>query len=431
MKAWHQFLLDQEAKIGKESVEKWLKSLQILSYDARNLYLQADNPFQLSWIKQNYPTFSLKNENGFPIKVYLSMQGSLKKEKPSLLQEIPQRIFSPSTLCSEARFSKLLEVKENQEGYRLVKALTEKKDFISQFNPILLYGPSGSGKSSLLMAAAFALQEIGLKVFYAKAETFTEHVVWAIRQGQMQNFRNTYRNIDLLIVDDVHLFSSKNATQEEFFHTFNALYSAKKQILLSANAAPLALELEPRLISRLEWGVSIGLRRPEKESLHALIEQKEIALNIELSEKAKEYLLQHWQGSFKSLTQAMEILAIKSEERRIEIDKTIYLLKEFLGSTFLDSNRIIKKVAEHFGLSSLDLLGRSQKKEVSFPRQFAMYLCRKLLELPLQQIGKNFNRDHSTVISGISQIEALAKEQNPSFIRTLSALQARIENSKS
>ncbi|HAB99754.1 MAG TPA: chromosomal replication initiation protein, partial [Parachlamydiales bacterium] len=247
--------------------------------------------------------------------------------------------------------------------------------------------------------AAHALQP-KKKVFFVRAETFTEHVVQAIRLGTMQNFRQTYRDIDVLIVDDVHIFAKKNATQEEFFHTFNTLHTSGKQIILSANAAPsLLTDIEPRLISRFEWGLSASLEpSPQKKEI---LERKAQLWKLNLHPATFDFLLKEIPPQ---AIKALQALALRADHVHIDPVLARKYLKDFLSreeELLLKPEHIIQQIATHFGIKPEDLLSKSQTREFALPRQIAMYACREKLKMPYQAIGELFDRDHSTVMSSV------------------------------
>jgi chromosomal replication initiator protein len=259
------------------------------------------------------------------------------------------------------------------------------------------------------MATALELQKSGKKVFFVRAETFTEHVVQAIRLGQMIEFRKIYRDIDVLIIDDVHIFSKKTATQEEFFHTFNTLHTSGRLILLSANVAPPKLtEIEPRLVSRFEWGISLNVEVADRA---LILEKKATLWNLPLSSELKQFLLEKCP---KEPLLALQALVFRTKGETVTPEIAARLLKDLLAKeeeNVLTADAIVKTLASHYGVTSEDLLGKSQMREYVLPRQMAMYLCRKKLKLPFQKIGELFGRDHSTVMSSVKLIEKNLKEK--------------------
>jgi len=222
MLAWQTFIQQQEKHLGKATVDSWLKSLTVVTFDSCNLYLLAKDPFHLSWFEEHIRP-KLKgfvNNNHRPIKVHIRVNESAieeNKEKKELIT------INSNTLNPDFTFDTFVLAQENKIPYKLL--LEECKNTTPTFNPIFLYGKSGCGKTHLLSAFANNLRDQGKKVFFVSGKTFTKHVVNAIRLGYMHDFRNTYRNVDCLIVEDIFFLENKKATHEEFFHTFNTLHT--------------------------------------------------------------------------------------------------------------------------------------------------------------------------------------------------------------
>jgi len=425
MQAWAQFLEQLESELGSETVDKWLRNLKIQHFDACNLYLEAQNSFQVLWFEEHVRSRSLKlvNANNKQIKIHLaSANQSSSKQKKSNDQKKDQR-FKPTTfqlnfddLNPLSLFAHFIIAEENQLVAKIIEQIIEFPESNS-YNPFYLYGPAGGGKTHLLMSLAHTLRKKGLKVIYSRAETFTDHVVSAIRAGEMSHFREIYRNVDILIIDGVHVFSRKSATQEEFFHTFNTLHLIGKQIILSANCSPQELQhIEPRLISRFEWGLVLSLEALAQNQMPKLLEIKAKALNFQLSNVIAQFLLETFTSNPKALIKGLEALVLRLhlDSRHPISALTITSAKTLLADLILDEqksvitpSRIIQEVADYFGLRVEDILGKSQTRECVQPRQIAMHLCRSKLKMPFMKIGELFCRDHSTIISGVKQIQKL------------------------
>ena len=298
----------------------------------------------------------------------------------------------------------------------------------AQSNPLYLYGPEGSGKTHLLMSVAHKLRSVGYNVVYARAETFTEHLVKAIRAAEMASLRVLYRNADVLIIDDVHTFSRKSATQEEFFHTFNSLHLAGKQIFLSASAAPQFLQfIEPRLISRFEWGIVLELHSLQSKEVIALIEKRATQLRLPLAPRVCQFLAESFSYNPKTVIRALHTLVLRthlvSKTKRQETVFTLAHIQSLLADSLeqekrsaLTAPKIMQAVAAHHGITAEDIVGKSQARECVIPRQIAMYLCRKHLKMPFIHIGDAFCRDHSTVMSAIRQVERNCQEGNAAAV---------------
>jgi chromosomal replication initiator protein len=271
------------------------------------------------------------------------------------------------------------------------------------------------------MAAAALLRENKMRAFYVNASTFTEHVVAAIRKGTMQEVRATYRSADALLVDDIHLFSRKSATQEEFFHTFNELHTRGSPIFLASEVSPGKLaEIEPRLVSRFEWGISVSL---EKEDWGHILEKKAKLWKLAIDPSLIAFLVEKFPSS---PLMALQALAIRAKDvSQIGPNLASHLLKDLLEKEALQAwtpDKIVKQVAARYGIQAADILGKSQTREAALPRQIAMYICRERLKLPFQKIGEIFGRDHSTVMASVRQIQEGIVKQKPEICEAVASL---------
>ncbi len=427
MRAWKEFVVEREKELGPETTTRWLKTLQVVDFDAGNLHLSAKDSFQVMWFNEHIrPKLaeSLVNESGRSIKVHLRVgnKGPLRKEKKKekRAEKAKPKSFELSFdhLDPNTTFKSYIPSEQDKLTYKVFTELTgyqlgEPAMELATFNPIFVSGPSGSGKTHLLMAATAAFRERGLKALYARAETFTEHVVGAIREGEMHRFRNAYRNVDVLLIDNVQVFSRKGATQEELFHTFNTLHMGGKQIILAANVAPPELQhVEPRLVSRFEWGISLQLTSPQKEQLKAILTAKAATLNYALEPKLGDFLLDNFGSSSISLTRALEALVLRahleSASGAISVPKARDMLADLMREEkrhTVTPEKIVTSVAEFFGITAEDILGKSQRRDCVTPRKIAMYLCRNSLRMPFVKIGDVFGRDHSTVMTSCRDID--------------------------
>lgn len=414
MKAWENFLLEQEKELGEATVKKWLRTLKVVKYDAQNLYLEASDSFQALWFEEHIRKKLIQgftNNNHQKIRVHLNLASKYeqlkKKAAAPAKTEAPRFMPTFDTINPLFTFDSFVVTEANEVTVKILKSPAE-------FNPIYLHGPSGSGKTHLLMAILHEMGSKGMKVTYARTETFTEHVVSAIRSSEMALFREAYRNIDALILDDVEDLAHKGATQEELFHTFNTLHLAGKPIILASKLHPSQLDhIEPRLISRFEWGITLPLELPTIAEMPALIEKKCQILKYPLHRKTIDFLVETFKSGPKALVQALEALILRTHLQTTHPTAlTIPLVKHYLNDLIqreeavkLTPQKIIYGVAEHYGIRAEDILGVSQTRESTLPRQLAMYLCRKELKLPYQKIGDIFERDHSTVMTSIKVIE--------------------------
>jgi chromosomal replication initiator protein len=459
MQAWEKFLLKLDQDLGAPTVNKWLRTLKVCNFDACNLYLEAKDSFQVAWFEEHIRSKVnelLLNNNRKKIAVHLTARGGSKKtrkgargkkaasETNKASPTPPEFSIVFDELDPYARFDHFVFCRENLLAFKLLCDVTgfDPEDGslgapetpLATFNPLYLYGPPGTGKTHLLMATTHCLRELGLRAVYARSETFTEHVVSAIRAGEMRQFRQAYRDIDVLIMDDVHVFSRKGATQEEFFHTFNTLHVEGKQIILSASCPPQDLELiEPRLISRFEWGITLGLGSQSQEELAKIARAKASALSFDIDGRVLDYLLQTFKSGSHAVCKAMEALILRSHLRQGEGKQAppltaamaAHVLKDLVEDELrseMTPEAIIQAVSEHYGIRVEDILSKAQSRECVVPRQVAMHLCRQELKLPYTKIGHLFSRDHSTVMSSCRQVKKKMDKQNSDLLSSMKSI---------
>lgn len=462
MLAWEKFLAVQEIELGPETVQKWLKPLKVCKFDACNLYLQASDSFQILWFEEHVRpkvVSSLINNNNKRIKVHIALDKQNEihtpgkqavKTKNSHEPQTPKFNLTFDELDPHCTFQNLLPLSSNPLSFKYLFNMVgwdpDKRGYVSDqgelaaFNPLYLCGASGTGKTHMLMSIAHALRLQGMNVVYARAETFTEHVVTAIRAGEMGIFRQGYRNIDVLILDDVHGFARKWATQEELFHTFNTLHIANKQIILSANCFPGELQfIEPRLVSRFEWGIVLSLDAPTREETKKILHAKAIILNNPLHDKIEEFLLETFSRSTKVLTKALEALVLRAHlskpDARVPSGQlSIPFVKNVIADLILEEQqnaltptKIIHCVAENFGIRSDDILGKAQSRDCVLPRQLSMFFCRKELKLPYTKIGDLFQKDHSTVMSSVKAIQKSIDDNSNDVMAAFLAIQKKLQ----
>ena len=304
----------------------------------------------------------------------------------------------------------------NQFAHAAARAVGESPS--RSYNPLFLYGGVGLGKTHLMHAIAHEvlLRSPGMRVLYLSAERFLNELINALRFERMHEFKQRYRELDVLLMDDVQFIAGKDSTQEEFFHTFNALHDAQKQIVLTSDALPKEIPtLEERLRSRFEWGLIADIQPPNLEMKVAILRKKAAAEKIEIPNDVALYIA----GSVRSNVRELEgrlnrVLAFSSlTGKPLSVELARETLKDILGTeeTRAVPTEILKLVAAHYGLRVSDMKAKSNTKPIAFPRQVAMFLCRKLTGLSYPEIGRLFNdKHHSTVMHSVEKIERLAED---------------------
>lgn len=286
------------------------------------------------------------------------------------------------------------------------------------YNPLFIYGGVGLGKTHLMHSIAhFILQQNPkTKVLYVTSEVFTNELIEAIRNradsSSIAEFRKKYRNIDVLLIDDIQFIIGKESTQEEFFHTFNTLHESKKQIIISSDKPPKDIEtLEERLRSRFEWGLTVDIQSPDYETRMAILKKKEELDGLSIDNEVMKYIATNVKSNIRELEGALTKIVALSRLKNREVN--VVLAEEALKDLISPNDKkditvelIIDIVGEHFNISSSDIMSTKKSRNLSYPRQICMFLCRELTDISLKDIGKKLgNRDHTTVLHGITKIQ--------------------------
>lgn len=305
------------------------------------------------------------------------------------------------------------------------------------YNPLFIYGGVGLGKTHLMHSIGhFILKNNpAAKVLYVTSEKFTNELIDAIRNKNNfspTEFREKYRNNDVLLIDDIQFIIGKESTQEEFFHTFNALYEAKKQIIISSDKPPKEIEtLEERLRSRFEWGLTVDIQSPDYETRMAILRKKEEMEGYNIDNEVIKYIATNIKSNIRELEGALTKIVALSRLDNKEI--TVELAEEALKDIISPNDKrevtpelVIQVVADHYGITPLDISSQKRNKEIVYPRQIVMYLCRDMVGTPLQMIGKYLGgRDHTTIIHGIEKITAEINK-NDTLNNTIEILKKKI-----
>ena len=336
-------------------------------------------------------------------------------------EEVSPKAQSQDARCEEAHlnpkytFDTFVVGSNNKFAQAAALAVAESPG--DTYNPLFIYGGAGLGKTHLMHSIAHFIidHDENSKVLYVTSEEFTNELIETIRNGNnsaMTKFREKYRNIDVLLVDDIQFIIGKESTQEEFFHTFNALHSAKKQIIISSDKPPKDMEiLEDRIRSRFEWGLLADISSPDYETRVAILRKKEEMDGYNLDDSIIEYIAKNIKSNIRELEGSLnKIIAYANlEKREVTMELAETVLKDIISPNdkkIITPEYIINTVAEHYDITPEDIIGTKRNSKVVYPRQIAMYLCRELANITLKSIGQCMgNRDHTTIMHGCDKIE--------------------------
>ncbi len=330
-----------------------------------------------------------------------------KKSSPRLIGGVKKAVATG--LNSKYNFETFIVGAGNELAYAACQAIVKSPGM--KYNPLFVYGGVGLGKTHLIQAVGNALieEEPGARILYISSETFVNDFLDSIRYKK-KGFADKYRSVDVLIVDDMQFIAGKEKTQEEFFHTFNALHQTNKQIIISSDKPPKSIPtLSERLRSRFEWGMTVDIQAPDFETRCAILQMKASAQGIELDRETVEFLATHFQTNIRELEGALNQLLALSEMRRIEPDletATSILSGSRMRPKHISARNIVEKTAKYFSVRLSDIVGPKRDREVVVPRQIAMYLLRNELHMSFPKVARELGRkDHTTAIHSVSKIE--------------------------
>lgn len=395
----------------------WFEKIRPMAVNAGVLELGVPNSFAADWIRKHY------SEILEEALLKLGAQVPRFELRVVLSPAVQEDIFSVArpTANSDSRsrlnpkytFENFVVGANNNLVHAASVAVAESPG--RAYNPLFIYGGVGLGKTHLMHAVghSVAARFPQLRIEYVTTETFTNELINAIREDRMSEFRERYRSIDLLLVDDIQFIAGKERTQEEFFHTFNALYEAHKQIILSSDRPPKdILTLESRLRSRFEWGLITDIQAPELETRIAILKMNSEYRNMRIPEEVLEYIARQITSNIRELEGALMRVIAYASLNGVELNRAV--ASRALSDVFTaretshSPDLIISTTAQHFGLSVEDIRSSGRRKEVVIPRQVAMYLVRELTNASLPEIGQYFGgRDHTTVLYAIQKVQEM------------------------
>jgi chromosomal replication initiator protein len=422
---WRRCLERLEGELSAEDLHTWLMPLQARD-DADGLQLYAPNPYTLDAVRDRYLTrieavLTLLNGHSLPVRLEVgsSAIATSNARPPSVSR--PTTVVEPvaasfnHNLDPHYTFETFVEGKSNQLGKAAAMQVAQNPG--RAYNPLLLYGGTGLGKTHLMHAAGNLMREHNpnCKVMYLRSEQFVGSMIEALRTKSMDEFKRRFRSVDALLIDDIQFFAGKDTTQEEFFHTFNALFESKQQIILTCDRYPKEVDkLEPRLKSRLGWGLSVAIEPPDFETRAAILLAKAHDKGVLVSENVAMLLAKRIRSNVRDLEGALNTLAARANfyGKPITTDFAEETLRDLLAThaQAVTVPNIQKIVAEYFGVRLQDLLSKRRVRSLARPRQMAMALSKELTEHSLPEIGEAFGgRDHTTVLHACRTIRKLCE----------------------
>lgn len=415
---WQAVLGELELNISKASFTTWFAQTSICSFENDQVIICVPNTFTRAWLEKKYHKkilASLQNASQSRVREIVYQIVQKPKEEAAPAKAAPKEAPAPAKATPfnlKYLFESFIVGQTNELAHAACKAISEKPGEV--YNPLFIYGGVGLGKTHLLQAIANTLIEKGLsaeKIRYVSSEKFTNDYIQAVQGGKGKGFKDRYRNIDLLLIDDVQFFSGKERTQEEFFHTFNHLHQQNKQIVLTSDRPPKEIKaLENRLISRFEWGMIADISPPDLETRIAIFEkkceEKQFPLDREIVALVAENITSNIRELEGVLNRIVANHQLQNREPTLEsVEEIITSIKPRRTKGSVVPKAVLAAVSDYFDVSSSDLLGKSREQKFSFPRQVAMYILREELNRSFPSIGQELGgRDHTTALHAHSKI---------------------------
>jgi len=411
---WQKTLGLLKNELTEISFNTWIKTIDPLSLTGNTINLAVPAEFNKGILESRYQTL-IKNaikqvtfkeyEIAFIVPSQENLNKLTKQTESAGNEDSPLSVLNP-----KYTFDTFVIGNSNRFAHAAALAVAEAPG--KAYNPLFIYGGVGLGKTHLMHAIGHYIleQNSSQKVLYVSSEKFTNELINAIKDNRNEEFRSKYRNIDVLLIDDIQFIAGKERTEEEFFHTFNALYEANKQIILSSDKPPKEISLEDRLRSRFEWGLIADMQAPDLETRIAILRKKAQLENLTVPNEVIVFIADKIASNIRELEGALNrVIAYSSlTENEITVELASEALKDILSANkakVLNCTTIQEAVARYFDIRPEEFKSKKRTRDIAFPRQIAMYLCRELTEMSLPKIGEEFGgRDHTTVIHACEKI---------------------------
>lgn len=428
---WQAVLGNLELSLSKASFTTWFKNTSILDHSEDKIIIGVPNAFTKEWLMNKFHQDILRAIRSVNPEIkqieYQISSNYAQRPSPTVASLVvastdepqkPKSSVLASGLNPKYTFQNFIVGSNNELAAAAAAAVSKNPG--KAYNPLFIYGGVGLGKTHLMQAIGneFLKLDEGKKILYVTTERFTNEFIQSVRDNKADRFKNVYRNIDVLLIDDVQFLAGKEQTQEEFFHTFNALHQSNKQVVLSSDRLPKEIPaIEERLVSRFEWGMIADVQSPDFETRLAILRSKAHERGYAVDAQVLEYIAQAVETNIRELEGSLNRLMVYCQLNNTQptLDKVKDILANIIFSPkkrVASAKKIMEIVADFYNVSLDDLVKQSRKKEYVNPRQIAMFIIRKELETSLPMIGEIFGgRDHTTVIHAIDKIQRLAKEK--------------------
>jgi len=420
--AWQAALGQLQMEMPKAAFDTWVRDAELLTYEDGSFTIGVQNAYARDWLDSRLSSTITRLLTGIMNRTveirFAVWQDAEEGEEPTaVVQQSPEfsTEFSNPSLNGRYTFTNFVVGASNRLAHAASLAVAEKP--AQAYNPLFLYGGVGLGKTHLLHAIGNHCIQSGLQVLYVSSEEFTNDLINAIRSHTTQAFREKYRRIDVLLIDDIQFIAGKESTQEEFFHTFNTLHGQDKQIIMSSDRPPKAMvTLEERLRSRFEWGLTADIQPPDYETRVAILRSKAERAGYKIPNDVIEIIARKFQSNIRELEGALTRIVAYADLRGMP------MTSELIDSSLVDllprrsevqPEQVISMVAEGYGVSMERMLGRERSRQVALPRQIAMYLLREEANISLPRIGELLGgRDHTTIMYGCGKVADLLERDD-------------------
>ncbi len=420
--------LNTDYKMPQSLIDLWLTQLKLTDFENDTVFFTTDSELTVDLVRKKYADKledAFSKFLGFEIKIQVDFIGVkteiINKLKQQILggeeENLPNeessftKFSNPNNYTFEYTFDNFIVGNTNKFAHAACVAVAQRP--ARDYNPLFIYGPSGLGKTHLMSAVVNEIKKKkhDLNVVYIKGDDFTNELIESLSKQEMNKFRDKYRKCDILLIDDIQFIAGKVSTQEEFFHTFNSLYEEHKQIILSSDRPPKDIQtLEERLKTRFEWGLIADIQPPDLELRIAIIKKKAEQIKIDLPEEVLNYLAENLRSNIRQIEGAVKKLSAQSflNGTAITVETAENCLHELLGGAEpvnVTVEKIFTSVYKKYGIPKDELLGKKRSKEIANARHVTIYLIRKITEMSFPNIGKIFDKDHTTILASYEKIE--------------------------